>query len=76
MATYKLLEDGRIEMTKPSPDHVESFMIEDLRLRYTSAVDMMNNFKTEANDVVDLMIDINASPDIDITITDIPEKIK
>jgi len=76
MATYELLGDGRVEMTKPIPDQVESFTIEDLRLRHASAVGMMESFKTEANDIVDLMIDINTSPDIVITIIDIPEKIK
>ena len=76
MTMYKLLEDGRIEMTKPSPDRVEMFTVEDLKSRHTEAINMTESFKAEANEVVDVMTAINASPDIDITITDIPEKIK
>ena len=76
MTTYKLLEDGRIEATSPGPDRVGMFTVEDLKQRHTEAINMMESFKAEANEVVDVMTEINASLDIDITITDIPEKIK
>lgn len=73
--TFEQMEDDRIRATKPGPDIVEMFTVEDLQRRHMNALEMIEEARTAANEIVDLMQAVNDSKDIAVTIDDIPDKL-